>query len=198
MLRRSFIALVAIVIATSAGLAAQTSTSDQRTIEDIQQAVLRLPYYGVFDFVSFEYEKGTVTLSGFVYQPSLKRDVLSAVRRVPRVDEVVDAIEELPVSQNDDRIRWLTFNRIYRDSALSRYAPGGGLSSFDLRWRRYPGMQPFGSYPIHIIVKGGRITLFGVVDSEFDKTIATVRARDVPGTFGVNNELAITDSNRGR
>lgn len=26
-----------------------------------------------------------------------------------------------------------------------------------LEFGRFPGMQPFGTYPIHIIVKGGRV-----------------------------------------
>jgi osmotically-inducible protein OsmY len=52
-------------------------------------------------------------------------------------------------------------------------------------------MQLFGTYPIHIIVQGGRTLLVGVVDSAFDRTIAGQRARAVPGTFGVENELVI-------
>jgi hypothetical protein len=196
MLRRNVLALLGVVICLAVPLAAQSSASDQQTIDDIRKAVIRLPYYGVFDFLAFEYEKGTVTLSGFVYQPSLKREVVNAVKRVPRVDEVIDKIEELPVSPNDDAIRWRTFDRIYGDSVLSRYAPGGGLSRFDRYFNvaRYPGMQPFGNYPIQIIVKGGRTILLGVVDSDFDKTIAGVRAREVPGTFGVENELVVMDS----
>jgi len=47
-----------------------------------------------------------------------------------------------------------------------------------------------GDYPIHIIVKGGKITLLGVVDSEADKTVAGMRARDVPGAFGVRSAFA--------
>ncbi len=200
MQRRGFVALLASVIILNIPLAAQTSASDERTLEDIRAAVRRLPYYGVFDFLSFQYDKGRVTLSGFVYQLSLRQQVVSAVKRVPRVDDVIDTIEELPVSQNDDRIRWVTFRRIYGDSVLSRYAPGGGLSAFDRRFNtfRYPGTQPFGDYPIHIIVKGGRTLLLGMVDSEFDRTIAGVRAREVPGTFGVENQLVITDSTRER
>ena len=50
-----------------APLGAQSLT-DQRTIEDIQKALVRLPYYGVFDFLTLQYERGTVTLSGFVYR----------------------------------------------------------------------------------------------------------------------------------
>lgn len=192
MIRAAFAALALIALVHLEAVARQPA-DDRRTIENIRTAVLRLPYYGVFDFLAFQYEKGTVTLSGFVYQPSLRSEVIRTVRRVARVDEVIDKIEELPVSQNDDRIRWRTFDRIYSDSALSRYAPGGGLSPFDRRFNtpRFPGMQPFGTYPIHIVVKGGRTLLLGVVDSEFDKTLAAVRAREVPGTFGVENELVV-------
>jgi osmotically-inducible protein OsmY len=58
--------------------------------------------------------------------------------------------------------------------------------------RRFPGLQPFGTYPIHIIVQGGRTTLLGVVDNESDKTVAGMRAREVNGVFGVENELVIS------
>lgn len=192
---RIFLTAVAVaLLATGSGLAQQPSPADVRTIDSIRQALLRVPYYGVFDFLAFQYDRGTVTLSGFLYQPSLRRDVVNAVKRVPRVDQVVDTLEQLPVSHNDDDIRWRTFDRIYADSVLSRYAPGGGWSRFDRRFAmtRFPGMQPFGSYPIHIIVKGGRTLLIGEVDSTFDRTLAGVRAREVPGTFGVENELAVS------
>jgi osmotically-inducible protein OsmY len=56
---------------------------------------------------------------------------------------------------------------------------------------RYPGMQPIGMYPIHIIVSGGRTRLLGLVDSEADRTLVMSRAREVPGAFGVNNELVV-------
>ena len=48
--------------------------ADRTTIDDIRSNLLRLPYYGVFDFLAFSYEKGTVTLSGYSYQPLLKSD----------------------------------------------------------------------------------------------------------------------------
>ena len=199
-MRRIFVALSTLLLFASSLPAAQPSGADGQTIEGIRKALLRLPYYGVFDFLAFQYDKGTVTLSGFVYQPSLKREVVSTVRRVPRVDDVVDKIEELPVSQHDDRIRWRTFDQIYSDAALSRYAAGGGLTPFARQFDmpRFPGMQPFGTYGIHIIVKGGRTLLLGVVDSEFDKTLAGVRAREVPGAFGVENELAVASRRESR
>ena len=44
--------------------------------------------------------------------------------------------------------------------------------------RRFPGLQPFGTYPIHIIVKNGRTTLMGVVDSKLETRMAEIRPRD--------------------
>jgi osmotically-inducible protein OsmY len=130
---------------------------------------------------------------GFAYRAVLADDAASAVRRVSGVDEVSNRIEVLPVSANDDRIRWATFYAIYTDAFLSRYAPGGGLGPsirwFDRPW--FPGAQPFGTYPIHIIVKNGRTTLYGSVLNEADKNLAGLRAREVPGTFGVENELMV-------
>jgi osmotically-inducible protein OsmY len=52
-------------------------------------------------------------------------------------------------------------------------------------------MQPFGTYPIHIIVRNGRTTLVGIIDNEADKTLAGVRAREVPQVFNVENDLMI-------
>jgi osmotically-inducible protein OsmY len=52
-------------------------------------------------------------------------------------------------------------------------------------------MKPLGVYPIHIIVKNGRTTLLGVVDSAADRQIAGVRAREVTGVFEVENRLML-------
>jgi hyperosmotically inducible protein len=176
------------------------------TVEGVRKELLQLPYYGVFDFLAFSYDKGTVTLMGYAYHPSLKSDAVRAVKRVAGVDQVIDNVEELPVSQNDDDLRWKTYYAIYRDPFLSRYAPGGGLlwghrhafgSGFHaMGSTRFPGMEPLGDYPIQIIVKGGKITLLGVVDSESDKTVAGLRAREVPGSFGVENELVIENQGK--
>jgi hypothetical protein len=114
-----------------------------------------------------------------------------AAKRASGVIEVANKIEVLPASPNDDRIRWATFYRIYTDDFLSRYAPGGAPGVLqDLRdERRFPGMQPVGRYPIHIVVKNGRTMLLGLVDSAADRQIAEVRAREVSGVFEVENGL---------
>jgi osmotically-inducible protein OsmY len=163
---------------------------------EIERELSRLPTYGVFDFIAFGHESGKVTLVGYAYQGGLRSHAARAVRRVPGVDEIDNKIELLPASLSDDRIRWETFYNIYSDSFLSRYSPGGPMAArYELyQSRRFPGMQPFGTYPIHIIVKGGRTTLMGVVDNEMDKRMAEIRAREVSGTFSVENELVVDGS----
>jgi osmotically-inducible protein OsmY len=190
-------------ISESATARDNTTAREGATIEAIRDALLRLPYYGVFDFLAFTYEKGMVTLTGYDYRGSLKEDAERAVKRVPGVDEVGNKIEILPVSPHDDEIRWQAFYAIYSDPFLSRYAPGGGVlwgHRHRVRpgmWSRFgsrsvfPGMEPVGDYPISIIVKGGRITLLGLVDSETDRKMAGFRAREVPGSFAVDNQLMV-------
>jgi BON domain len=193
--RPGLVACVAVLLLATVSLAtpaAQTIAEGERVLR-VRRALERLPYYGVFDFIAFRAEKGTVELLGFAYQGDLRNAAEQAVRRVAGVDEVANKIENLPASQNDDRIRWATFFSIYTDDFLSRYAPGGAMAArYDaLQFTRFPGMQPFGNYPIHIIVKGGRTTLVGVVDNEGDRTLAGVRAREVLQVFAVENELMV-------
>jgi osmotically-inducible protein OsmY len=183
---------VAVVSAVTPILSAQSVAQGETTLA-VGRALHRLPYYGVFDFLAYGVERGTVTLAGYVYRGNLKSDASRAVKRVSGVDEVANKIELLPASQNDDRIRWATFYSIYTDEFLSRYAPGGemGARREALSSAQYPGMQPFGTYPIHIIVKNGHTTLVGMVDNESDKTLAGFRAREVPLVFSVKNELEV-------
>jgi hyperosmotically inducible protein len=186
-------AVVSGVMIASVGLSAQ-SISARETTRSLQRALERLPYYGVFDFMAFNVERGAVTLTGYAYHGSLRHAAESATRRTSGVDEVANRIELLPPSPNDDRIRWATFYRIYTDAFLSRYAPGGPdqirREIYDSR--RFPGMhQPLGLYAIHIVVRNGHTTLFGVVDNDGDRQIAEFRAREVTGVFSVNNEIVV-------
>jgi hypothetical protein len=79
----------------------------------------------VFDYIVFRVNGGTVYLAGYSFEGRLKADADMAAKRASGVVEVGNTIEVLPTSQNDDRIRWATYYRIYTDDFLSRYAPGG-------------------------------------------------------------------------
>ena len=201
---RSLIATSVLLALLAARATPAAAKAPAPPIDGIRHELLQLPYYGVFDFLSFKYENGTVTLMGYASRPTLKADAERAVRRVAAVDSVNDQIEVLPVSISDDNLRWQTYYAIYGDAFLSRYAPGGGLlwghrHPFPDRFMpfgptRFPGTEPAGDYPIHIIVTNGRITLLGVVDNASDKNVAGMRAGGVPGSFGVDNELMVDHS----
>jgi len=190
-------AIALIMVATAALLSVAVphaqSAATTETALTVQRALLRLPYYGVFDFLVFSVNRGVVSIGGFAYRANLKSEAVAAAKRVTGVDEVASKIEVLPASQNDDRIRSSTFYNIYTDDFLSRYAPGGAMSARyeAISFARFPGMQPFGTYPIHIIVKNGKTVLLGVVDNDSDKTLAGVRAREITGVFSVENDLVV-------
>ena len=131
-----------------------------------------LPYYGVFDNLMFRVDGYRVTLLGQVSRPTLKTDAERVVKRIEGVEQVVNRIEVLPLSPNDDRIRRAVYRAVYGHSALQRY----GL-----------GAQP----PIHIIVKNGNVALEGLVANTMDRNIAGIQANAVPGVFSVRNNLRV-------
>lgn len=134
-----------------------------------------LPNYTVFDWIEFEVlPDNTVVLRGEVTTPpDTKSRAEAVVKDVPGVSHVVNEIRVLPVSSNDARLRRELYNAIYGfNSPLFKYGIGSNRA-------------------IHIIVDGGRATLKGVVDTEADKNQAYLRARGVPGTFAVNDELLV-------
>jgi hyperosmotically inducible protein len=149
-------------------------TGESRLISAVRHELLMLPYYGVFDDIAFRANPdGSVTLMGAVVRPTLRSDAEAAVKRVEGVTRVVNNIEVLPPSPEDDRIRMAEYRAIYGDPALStRYG-----------YRALP--------PIHIIVKNGHVTLEGVVASEADKNLVNLRANSVPGVFSVTNDLQV-------
>jgi hyperosmotically inducible periplasmic protein len=154
-----------------------TGTLNQKSIERIYKEVhhelVMLPYYGVFDNLAYKVDNdGTVTLVGQVARPTLKSDAENVVKKIEGVDKVVNDLEVLPTSINDDRIRKATYRAIYGNSVLSPY-----------QMRAVP--------PIHIIVKNGNVTLEGVVSRAMDKQIAGVQANAVSGVFSVTNNLVV-------
>jgi len=148
------------------------TANDANTIRKIRKELVTLPFYGVFDNLAFKYEEGVVTLYGQVSRPSLKKDAARVVERAPGVDQVINKIEVLPLSNFDDRIRIAVYRAIYRQPGLDR-----------LSLQSVP--------PIHIIVKNGNVTLEGVVANKGDATRAFIAANGVSGVFSVKNNLRI-------
>jgi hyperosmotically inducible periplasmic protein len=198
LLRVGLFSLAVLAMLSGAAAGGVQSVSSGETARSVQRMLERLPYYGVFDYIVFRLDRGTVYLAGYSFEGRLKADAEMAAKRASGVDEVANKIEVLPASQNDDRIRWATFYRIYTDDFLSRYAPGGVYGVLqELRdERHFPGMQPVGTYPIHIIVKNGRVMLLGAVVNATDRQLADVRAREVTGVFEVENGLTVAGSEK--
>jgi hyperosmotically inducible periplasmic protein len=153
-------------------LVAQSRTQD-RLVKEVRHELVMLPYYGVFDNLAYRVDGGTVTLMGQVTRPTLKSDAENVVKRIEGVDKVVNQIEVLPLSPNDDRLRRAVYQKIYSFPTLST---------------RY-GFQAVP--PIHIIVRNGNVFLEGVVDSNADKNVAGIQANGVPGVFSVTNSLRV-------
>ena len=172
--RRFFAALLAaVLVAMAPAIYASNGAKSRGTIEDqVRHELAMLPYYNVFDDLSFRVDNGAVTLFGEVTQPVVKDDAVRAVKHVEGVTAVNDQIEVLPLSPFDNQIRRSAYRAIYGFPALQRYAMGVVPS-------------------IHIIVKNGHVTLEGVVATEQDKQMAFMRANGVPNVFSAENHLQV-------
>jgi hyperosmotically inducible periplasmic protein len=143
-------------------------------VKEIRKELVTLPFFGVFDWLEGKVEPdGTVYLAGQVTRPTLKKDAQRRVEKVEGVDRVINQIEVLPLSPNDDRLRRAVFIELFnRNSPLFRY-----------------GQQPIP--PIHIIISRGKLVLKGVVANKGDSDLANIKARGVPGLFEVRNDLTV-------
>ncbi len=161
------------VVCCAVAFGAQPARPGQQRLErEVRHELVMLPYYGVFDNLAFRLDGGTVTLLGQVTRPTLKTDAERVVKNIEGVEKVVNKIEVLPVSPNDDRLRLAVYRAIYSQPGLDMYA-----------LRAVP--------PIHIIVKNGNVTLEGVVANQADKDRANIQARGVSGAFSVTNNLRV-------
>jgi hyperosmotically inducible protein len=149
-----------------------SARAQERIIREVRHELLMLPYFGVFDNIAYRVDGYNVTLMGQVVWPALKSDAENAVKRIEGVEKVDNQIEVLPPSPMDDRLRRRLFRAIYGYPALEKYELG---------------VQK----PIRIIVKSGRVSLEGVVDSEADKNLVGLRANGVSGAFSVTNNLQV-------
>jgi hyperosmotically inducible protein len=150
-----------------------------RIAREVRHELATLPYYGVFDDLSYRVDGGVVTLFGQVTRPTTKDDAQKSVKGIEGVTRVVDNIEVLPLSPMDNQIRLAVYRAIYGAPNLERY-----------------GIQAIPS--IHIIVKNGNVTLTGVVANDMDRQAAGIRANTVPGIFAVKNELRLdSDAKKG-
>lgn len=170
-----FSAVFAGILATTPLVSASlptAQTEQQRLVEKIRKELVTLPFYGVFDRMSFSLEGRKVILTGEVTRPVLKSSALNVVKRITGVEEVVNQIEVLPLSPFDDNLRISLYRTIFGQASLGRYTMGA-----------IP--------PVRILVKNGNVTLAGTVMNEMDKNLAGLFANQVSGVFSVTNQLVV-------
>jgi len=170
-MKRSIVLLLALQAPWLMGQSAKPSEKAVKNmVKEIRHELVMMPFYGVFDNLSFRLDGYVVTLLGQVTRPTLKSEAENRVKSVEGVERVVNQIEVLPLSPNDDRIRIQVASAIFNHPVLQQYS-----------LRAVP--------PIHIIVKNGNVTLEGVVAREMDKNVANIQANAVAGVFSVKNNL---------
>jgi hyperosmotically inducible protein len=142
--------------------------------QQVRRAMLKLPYYSLFDDLEYSVQGRTVTISGAVtsIHSQTKRDAESAVKRIEGVDRVVNNIQVLPPSPFDEQARARVYHSLMRTAGLSQYF-----------WQASPS--------IHILVNNQRVTLTGYVTNESDKNLANIAAKEVPNVFQVTNNLQV-------
>ncbi len=148
------------------------SSLEQRLYGEVHHQLALIPQFTIFDNLAYRVDGGTVTLYGQVRNAIIKDEAQSSIQHLEGVDRVINQIEILPASFNDDRIRRQVARAVFNDPRMANYA-----------------IQPVP--PIHIIVKNGHVTLKGVVDNPMDKQLAVTRANSVPGVFSVQNNLQV-------
>ena len=164
--------LLAATLTAALSLSSAIAQTPNPLQNKVRHELVMLPYFGVFDNLSYRIDNGVVTLLGEVTRHTLKSDAGRVVTRLEGVKAVVNNIEVLPLSPFDDRIRIATYRAIYGYGPLQRYALG---------------TQP----SIRIIVKNGNVSLEGIVNTAMDRTLVNMRANQVPGVFSVSNELQV-------
>jgi osmotically-inducible protein OsmY len=191
------------VFAQSAQPSSTWSQEDTvRIIKDVQKKIGGLTDYAVFDWITFGIHGKTLVLNGYASRPTLKDEAGRAVKGIPGIANVENNIEVLPYSPNDDRVRAAVYNRIYTAPSLRKYnanqgnlgraiGPGAGIA---LAAGGITANPPIGYHAIHIIVKNGNVTLYGVVLNQSDAAIAGMQANSAPGAFSISNDLVVEGS----
>ena len=161
-----------------AGVETVVSELEIPTVEDdnelgqaVVTAVLAYPYYTLWDFIRLTINRGVVTIAGSVTPDRDKSaGLFERVAKVRGVQDVLTTIEILPVSQMDADLRSAIASRVFNDDLFERYS----------NWS---------TPPFHIIVRGGSVTLLGVVRGELEKRRLASIVRQTFGVVRVVDEL---------
>ena len=167
---RNIPVLVATVVLFAAPVLADgADRKDLQMFNDISKSVNRYTQFTIFDDVAIAVKDGIVTLTGRVTMPYKHDDIVKRVAKIDGVQQVRDEITVLPASLLDEELRYRIARSIYGNANFWNYGLGPNPS-------------------IHVIVERGHVTLTGVVNSDVDRMMANVIARQFLA-FSVTNNL---------
>ena len=139
----------------------------------VRARIRALPYYGVFDHVSYRVYGNHIVLSGQVFHPELRHDAEVAVKELEEGLHVNNQIRDLTDSPAENQLRKAVFVAIYTNREMRPYA----LSA---------------EAPIHIIVEADHVMLEGEVSSDYDRQLAALLAKSIHGVSSVDNQLTVS------
>ena len=147
--------------------------TNSRAIEDkVFKEIIKLPYYGVFDHITYQLNDNTVILGGSVISLGTRKSAERVVARIPGVERVVNNIRELPPSPSDNDIRRQLVRGFGQTGALYRYLQGPNPS-------------------VRLIVDHGRVAFEGYVANRSDANLMKIVANGIFGVFDVQNHLIV-------
>ena len=174
-IRNLFLAVITVIgfsiIPADAQSFAAASKPERSLNEQVYRRLKGMINANVFDFVDWEINGSTVTLTGKVYTIGTRRDAANQVKDLPGVTTVINNIQQLPASPYDDRIR---------EAAYAEFSSRGPAQYFG-----HPNPD------VRIIVENGRLTLEGYVTSKRHGDTLNILANSIPGVFSVTNNLRI-------
>ena len=145
------------------------------TEREIHRSLQGLPDFGVFDYLAYTVDGGTVVLYGKVMNPDLRATAAAVASTALGVASVINKIRVLQDSPTDNHIRLAVLGAIYSDASLQRYAFTGNGGT------------------IHILVECGRVTLEGEVAALSDSRRIMERVGTVQGVVSISNHLNIVN-----
>ncbi len=150
------------------------NTTEGKIVKEVRHELLMLPYYSLFDDLEYCVQGRTVILNGSLTSEhsQTKQDAERAVKRIEGVEKVVNNIKVLPPNPDDERARQAVYRKLVNTGGLSQYF-----------WEAAPS--------IHIIVDNLHLTLKGYVNSEGDKNLAGITAKEISSLFSVTNDLQV-------
>ena len=148
-----------------------SAENDSVLAPKVSKAIVRYPYFTLFDYVEGTIDNGVVRLTGYVLPtPDKKKAIVQRVSGVPGVQAIQDDIQVLSPSSEDHRLRRAIARRIFRSPHFQRFVT-----------------MP--NPPFHIIVHRSVVTLVGVVQSEIDRREMERITRQTQGVLRVDSGL---------